>query len=176
MELVKELGNGYSIKKASLTEDILKKVMVIDDSFYLDTITPFSWYTERYSEYNEGLFLIKDNIGDKQPIGYIIAVPITETLYDAISDGVMVGDTQINPDMILKAEKSDYMYLVSCVVMEPYRRKGFGTELAKLALSRYNSYITCMTVSKGGYKLMDKLMEHKIDLPHGVSIFNRRFV
>lgn len=156
------------IEKVYLTKENLLKIEKIDDSFYKDDITGIDWYLQRYNSKHYAYCLI-----DKTEIvGYIVSVPIKKELYDAIINGVLLNDLHINPDMYVT--KSEYNYIVSCVIKKEYRYKNYGKLLMEKVFDDLNNcYACCLTISKDGYKLANKYLKLKKKLNDDVSVFEK---
>lgn len=152
------------IEKFFLTKENLLKIKEIDDEFYKNSID-IEWYLERYNS-NHYSYCLIDN--DKV-VGYIVSVPVKKELYDAITNGVILNDFDINPKMFLN--KSEYNYIISCVIKENYRGKGYGRLLMEKLLENLNGYICCLTISQAGYKLANKHMILKENLNDKVAVF-----
>lgn len=155
------------IEKIYLTKENLLKIEKIDDSFYTNAITGIDWYLQRYNSKHYAYCLIDKN----EIVGYIVSVPIKKELYDAIVNGVFVNDLYINPSMYVN--KSEYNYVVSCVINEEYRYKNYGKLLMEILLKELKGNICCLTISKDGYKLANKYMKLKMKLNDDVSVFEK---
>lgn len=147
--------------------NILRRIMEIDDLFYTDSITPFSWY-ERY--YGNNIVLLKNE--ENQIVGYLIIAGIEQKLYNAFYEKLFVGDVCINSKMF--DSQSEFKYLSSVVILEQYRRKGFGSKMLKYALSIQDTgtKIVTMCVSKSGYNLMEKQMNLVCELDSKTALFS----
>ena len=153
------------IEKVFLTKDNLLKIESIDDEFYKNAITGIEWYLKRYNEHHYAYCLFdKDSI-----VGYIVSIPIKKEVYDAIINGVLVNDLDINPDMFIN--NSNYHYIVSCVLNDGYRNQGYGKELMKKVLNDINGQACCLTISKEGFILAKKFMNLIKKLNNEVSVF-----
>lgn len=154
------------IEKVYLTKENLLKLEKIDDSFYTDAITGIDWYLMRYNEKHYAYCLI-DN---EDIVGYIFSAPVKKELYEAITNGVLLNDLHINPNMFV--DKSNYNYIVSCVIDENYRYKNYGKLLMETLLKDLKDCnVCCLTISKEGYKLSDKYLNFKSKLNDEVSVF-----
>lgn len=153
------------VKRVKLTRENILKIKAIDDSFYNDEILTLDWYLARYNKNHDGIFLVLDD----EVIGYLVSVPIKKELYETITNGVIVNDLYINPQMIV--DKSKYNYIVSIVILEKYRNNEYSKvmieELAKISKGKYCT----LTTSKEGYILANKYMKHKIKINDEVSVF-----
>src|SRR5574344_1061289 len=112
------------IKKIYLTKENLLKIQDLDDLYYVNTITGINWYLERYNENNFAYVIVDEH---EKYCGYIMAAPITKEFYNAITSGVIINDVYVNPKMFIN--KSNYYYIYSIVILEEYRKKGFGIKL-----------------------------------------------
>lgn len=156
------------IVKMSLTKETLLEIEKIDDSFYKNDITGIDWYLKRYNNNHYAYCLIDNN----EMIGYIVSVPVKKELYEAIINGVFINDVHINPSMFLN--ESLYNYIVSCVIKEKYRNKNYGKQLLETLLKDLeNSYVCCLTVSKGGFNLVRKYLNLKMQLNDDVAVFEK---
>lgn len=154
------------IEKLFLTKENLLKIEKIDDAFYKNDITGINWYLERYNP-NHFAYCLIDN---DDVVGYIVYVPIKKELYDAIINGVLLNDVDINPTMFL--DKSDYYYIVSCVLKEEYKHKNYGKLLMEKVLSDLEgNYACCLTVSEAGYRLASRYMNLKNKLNSDIAVF-----
>ena len=113
------------VEKISLTKDNLLKIKSIDETFYKSNLD-IDWYLERYTNKHNG-YILYDN--DKA-VGYNVSVPIKKELYDALINGVLLNDININPNMFI--EDSYYNYIVSIVILEEYRHQGMGNLLLEI--------------------------------------------
>ena len=150
-----------------LTKTNLIKIQEIDKIFYKEDTLTLDWYLERYNEKNKGIFLIDRGI----IVGYLVFVPINYRLYEAIINGVLINDYYINPNMFVK--KSDYNYVNSCVILEEYRGKGYGTLMMKKMLEEVKGKICTLTVTKQGYYLAKKVFNLKMKINDSVSVFEQ---
>ncbi len=154
------------IDKIRLTEENIKIIKEIDDTFYHDEATTIEWYLERYTSKHNG-YLIKNN--DKV-VGYLVAVPIKKEAYDAITNGVIVNDIYLNPKMYI--EKSKYHYIVSFVLLENYRNQGIGTNLILSIIKNVDKGRYCaLTISKEGAAVSQKFMKLKKQINDDVAVF-----
>ena len=153
------------IEKVNLTKENLIKIMDIDSLFYKEDILTIEWYLERYNKNHYGYLLID---GDKC-VGYLVSVPVKRELYKAIVNGVMVNDLYINPQMIL--ENSKYNYIVSSVILDEYRNKGYGQKMLEKLFNENNGKYCSLTITKAGYNLSKKYMRHEKELNDEVHVF-----
>ena len=153
------------IEEISLNKENLLRIAKIDNTFYTNAITGINWYTERYNENHKGIVLTdNDNI-----VGYIVAVPIKKPLYDAIINGVIINDININPKMFVN--KSNYKYIVSCVILEKYRNQGYATKMMKKLFAEGHGKYCALTISQDGYNLASKFMKLKSNICQGIDVF-----
>lgn len=147
--------------------DILIKIMEIDDVFYSESITPFSWY-DRYHG-NEAILLRNEY---SEIVGYLMLVGVEEKLYNAFFDKILVGDVCINPQMF--NHKSNFKYLASIVISDKYRNKGYGTKMLKYALDIQNKgiKIVAISVSDGGYNILKKEMNYVDNIDSKTKLFD----
>lgn len=154
------------IEKVFLTEENLLKIEKIDRKFYINAIPNIQSYFNIYKCYHSAYLLVNN---EDMVVGYIVLVPIKKELYDAIINGVILNDIDINPKMFI--EKSDYNYLVSCLIEEKYRNKGYGKKLMDIAIKDIKGNIFCLAITKEGFALASKYHELKEKLNENVSIF-----
>ncbi len=153
-------------ERVNLNKDILIEIKKIDDIFYKDDNTTLDWYLERYTDKHIG-YLIKDN---GKIVGYIVSVPIKKVLYNALINGVLVNDININPDMFIT--RSRYNYIVSFVMLPEYRHKGLGTKLIKSIIKNVKrGYYCALAISKEGNALSGKFMKLKKKINEDISVY-----
>lgn len=150
------------ITKESLTKETLIKIKKIDDLFYNDI--KIEWYLARYHNFNYG-YLVYD---EDKFVGYLIAVPITKALWQALTSGVLINDYDINPKMFIKNSK--YYYIVSCNIKPNYRKSGLGSKLMTTLLSENKGRFVALTITEDGFKLANKYMILKSSLNSMVNI------
>lgn len=153
------------IEKVSLTKDNLLKIKKVDDTFYKDDLLTFEWYLERYNKNHNGFLLMDDDCC----VGYLVSVPIKKELYKAIINGVMINDLYINPNMIVN--KSKYQYIVSSVILDNYRHKGYGKEMMKELFKKEKGLFCALTITKNGYNLASKFMKLKLKISDDTNVF-----
>jgi len=163
------------IKTEYLDEKTLEKTRLFDEyTFYGNMNLTKEWYKMRYKSYHS-IFTVYDNSvtfcdGTCKFIGYIAAIPITKELYDTISSGIIYDDINVNPNMFLK--QSQYVYIPSIVLDEKYRNLGIGSMLFKKVLEKYNNHFLCgITISKNGFNLFKKYMQHKCNIMKDHDVF-----
>ena len=153
------------VEKVSLTKDNLLKIKSIDETFYKSNLD-INWYLERYTNKHNGYLLYDNN----KVVGYIVSVPIKKELYDALVNGVLLNDININPDMFI--EDSYYNYIVSIVILEEYRYQGMGNLLLEALLNNVKNGLYCaLTISKEGSILANKYMNLKLKINDEVSVY-----
>ena len=154
---------NVKVEKVKLTKENLLK---IDDEFYTNEIFGINWYTERYKEFHNGYLLINEK---EETVGYIIVVPIKKELYDAITNGVLVNDIHINPNMFI--EKSEYYYLSSFVLQKEYRHQNYGLLLIKKLAEDVKGNICCLAISEDGKNKASQYMDLKEKINDKVSAY-----
>ncbi len=153
------------VEKISLTKDNLLKIKSIDETFYKSNLD-IDWYLERYTNKHNG-YILYDN--DKA-VGYIVSVPIKKEFYDALINGVLLNDININPNMFI--EDSYYNYIVSIVILEEYRHQGMGNLLLETLINNAKKGLYCaLTISKEGSILANKYMNLKLKINNEVSVY-----
>lgn len=158
------------IKKVNLTKGNLLKIKDIDDLFYKNAIPGIDWYLERYNNNHTAFFLLDES---ENICGYMVAVPVKKELYNTIINGVITNDLYINPQMYVKESK--YYYIVSSVILEEYRGKGYGSKLMEKLLQEINDKTYCaLTISTDGYNLAKKYMNIKLKINENIFIFEKK--
>lgn len=155
------------IIEKKLTKEKLLKIKEIDDTFYKDTIVNFNWYLERYNENHKGIFL-QDG---ERIVGYLVTVPIKKELYDAITNGILLGDMSINPSMFIT--NSNYYYISSCVILKEYCHQGYGTLMMEKLFQNTKGKFCVLTISNEGYYLAQKFLDLKMKINDKVSVFEK---
>jgi len=153
------------IENVNLTKDNLIKIKQIDNLFYKEDILTLDWYLERYNENHNGILLLDNN----ECVGYLVAIPIKKELYKTITNGVLVNDLYINPNMIVN--KSKYYYIVSSVILDDYRHKGYGKEMMKELLKSKKGIYCALTITEDGYNLAKKFMKLKLKINNNTNVF-----
>ena len=120
---------------------------------------------QRYNERHKGVLLLDND----KCVGYLVTVPIKKELYDTIINGVILNDIDINPDMYIN--ESDYNYIVSFVLLEEYRDKGYAQLLVKDLFNNCSGMFCSLTVSKDGYMIANKYMDLVAKINDNVSVF-----
>ncbi len=153
-------------EKVNLTKDVLIEIKKVDDIFYKDENLTLDWYLERYTDKHIG-YLIKDK---EKIVGYIVAAPIKKVLYNALVKGVLINDTDINPDMFIN--KSRYNYIVSFVLLPDYRHNGIGTKLIKSIIKTVKKgYYCSLAISKEGNAISKKFMRVKKKINDEITVY-----
>lgn len=156
------------IEKIYLTKDNLTKIKNIDDLCYNEeNKTDLNWYLERFTPNHIAYVILDEN---NNYIGYIIAVPIKKELYDAITNGVLINDLNINPAMFIASSK--YNYIVSFVILEGYRHQGLGINLIKNIINIVEKGKYCaLTISEDGEMIAKKFMHLKHQINDKTAVF-----
>lgn len=79
-----------------------------------------------------------------------------------------------NPKMFLK--KSKYNYIVSALILEEYRKKGYGSKILKKLFFSTKGKFCALSIIKEVFYLARKYMKHKIDDDINVFILNNRCI
>ena len=154
------------IKTVPLTKEILQEIEKIDDTFYENDITGIKWYTDRYKSNHEAVVLLDQG----RIVGYIIAVPVKKDLFDALASGCILNDVNINPKMFVKT--SEYYYLSSIVLLDPYRNKGYGRKMTNVLFKKYkDKSLVALVVSEVGYNLLNRYATRTSKLPQTKFVF-----
>lgn len=88
----------------------VKDTVIKLDKLYYDLDVADNWYN-RYLD-KATVIIAKEN---NEVLGYLLYCYITETLYNALKNEVLIGDYSINPKQYLKDGESDIIYLASIV-------------------------------------------------------------
>lgn len=153
------------VRRINLTKENLKKIKKIDDTFYKDDELTIEWYTERYNDKHQAIVLMD---GD-DVVGYVVPVPINKRFYRAIKDGIIVNDVYVNPKMMLN--RSKYKYIISCVILDRYRHKGYGTLMIEELFKHAKGYYIALTITKDGYHTFSKYMRLVNTVNEDVHVF-----
>ena len=153
------------IEVRSLSKENLLKIKEIDKKFYQEEILNIEWYLARYSSKHKGIFLLDNN----KVVGYLVSVPIKKELYEAIINGVLTNDLYINPSMFIN--DSNYNYISSCVLLEEYQNKGYGSQMMKKLFQNSKGQFCTLTISDKGYFLAKKFLNLKIKINDKVNVF-----
>lgn len=154
------------IIKSFLTNDVIDMIINIDKTFY-EKVNDEKWYKERYNRFHYAYILMDE----EKPVGYILSVPIRKQLYDAIKSGVLINDTDVNPNMIVN--ESYYNYITSCVILEEYRNKGYGKNLLETLLQNGRGFYIALTISNNGYKLARTYMDEMLKINNLMYVFEK---
>ncbi len=137
------------IEKVYLTKENLIKIKKINDLCYSnENKIDINWYLDRFTANHIAYILLDTN---NNYIGYIITVPIKKELYDAITNGVLISDLNINPRMFVDSSK--YNYIVSLVILDEYRHQAFDINLITniINIVEKGKYCALTTTSDGAY-------------------------
>lgn len=153
------------IEEVNLTKENLIKIENIDNTFYKNDITGIDWYLQRYNKDHKAILLFDND----KCVGYCVFVPIKKELYEALVNGVLINDVNINPKMYIN--KSKYNYVVSSVILKEYRGKGYATLMIEKLLENKTGKFVALTISSDGYKLASKFMNFKLKISDEVNVF-----
>ena len=153
------------IEEVNLTKENLIKIENIDNTFYKNDITGIDWYLQRYNKDHKAILLFDND----KCVGYCVFVPIKKELYEALVNGVLINDVNINPKMYIN--KSKYNYVVSSVILKEYRGKGYATLMIEKLLENITGKFVALTISSDGYKLASKFMNFKLKISDEVNVF-----
>ena len=67
--------------------------------------------------------------------------------------------------------KSKYQYIVSSVILDNYRHKGYGKEMMKELLKSEKKVLCALTITKDGYNLAKKFMKLKLKINDDTNVF-----
>ena len=158
------------IEEVKLSKENLEIIRNIDVTFYKDPRLTIDWYMERYNENHTGILLLNE---ENQNVGYLVCVPIKKELYDQFVSGMLADDVEVDPDMFLKESK--YNYIVSTVILDGYRKKGYGTQMLEHLMKDSKGKNYCaISVSREGYLLLNKKLEVKKKVNDTVYAFELR--
>ena len=152
------------IKKEKMTDEILEKIMYIDNIFYQENFD-VDYYRERYSV-DSLLYCLYD---DRKIVGYISKYGIKESLYNDLINGLYDSDYEFNVDLL--DDSSEYVYISSAVILEGYKRNGYGINLLDKVLSEKGKKYVAMSVSEAGFNLANKKMNFVKKVNDDVAIF-----
>lgn len=152
------------IKKEKMTDEILKKIMYIDEMFYNEKFS-FSYYRERYSV-DSILYCLYD---DNKLVGYITKYGIKESLYNDLIKGLYESDFEFNVNLL--DDNSNYIYISSIIILNEYRKKGYGNKLLEKILSEKNKKYVAMSITEDGFNLLNSKMNFVKKVTEEVSIF-----
>lgn len=153
------------IEEVNLTKENLIKIENIDNTFYKNDITGIDWYLQRYNKDHKAILLFDND----KCVGYCVFVPIKKELYEALVNGVLINDVNINPKMYIN--KSKYNYVVSSVILKEYRGKGYATLMIEKLLENKTGKFVALTISNDGYKLASKFMDFKLKISNEINVF-----
>ena len=68
-------------------------------------------------------------------------------------------------------ENSKYNYIVSSVILEEYRNKGYGQKMIEKLFKENKGKYCVLTITKAGYNLYKKYMKHKKEINKDVHVF-----
>ena len=141
------------IKKTIMSEEIIRRVIEIDRSFYHDEhYCGIEWYFDRYNEQNEITVLLVDNM----IVGYFIFYGISEKLFNRIYNLEYDEDYKFSKEDI--DLDSNIKYFASVVVEESYRKFSLPLimELKKQFVSLDS--VIAIVISKEGEKMCCRYM------------------
>lgn len=142
------------VKKAKMTDDIIKSIVEIDKEFYSNfDYDNLSWYFERYSDKNKIFLLIIDG----KIVGYFLFVEISKTLFDDILK------LKYDNDYVFPVKdwncKSGCFYIPSVLVKKEFSQ--FSLPLLKRLYKEVSTKnkLVAITVSKEGHKMAEKILK-----------------
>lgn len=71
--------------------------------------------------------------------------------------------------------KSQYNYIVSCVLLEKYRNQGYASIMLSKLLEKEKGKYCTLTITKGGYNLAKKNLDFKMNVYDEVNVFIKEF-
>lgn len=143
-----------NFKEVRLDIENLKKIKKIDSTFYKNEELTLDWYLERYNSNHRAIILENDK---DEYVGYLVSVPVTKELYVAIKNGILLNDIYINPQHFLN--ESNYNYLVSILILNEYRNKGYGKKILEFYLEKnINNKCCALAITDDGFRLCNKKM------------------
>lgn len=158
------MGNNILIKQEKMTDEILKKIMFIDELFYNMELS-FDYYRERYS-IDSILYCLYDN---NEIVGYVTKYGIKESLYTDLINGLYESDFEF--DINLLDDNSKYIYISSIIILSQYRKKGYGIKLLDKILNEKGKKCVAMSITEDGFKLLNNRMDFVKKVTDEVSIF-----
>lgn len=157
------MGNMI-IKEEKMNDEILKKIMHIDEMFYKEELS-FSYYRKRYSV-DSILYCLYD---DNKLVGYITKYGIKESLYNDLINGLYKSDFEFNVNLLY--DNSNYIYISSIIILSQYRKKGYGNKLLDKILSEKGKKYVAMSITEDGFNLLNNKMNFVKKVTEEVSIF-----
>jgi hypothetical protein len=128
-------------------ENIVNVIRKIDKECY-KTDYDEQWYFDRYANNFIGIFVC-DNIS-KKTVGYSVLCGMSNEFQEAIINGKIMNDTDINIDYYTNLESKN-LYLASTALLPKYRHKGYSTKMTRILVDIYkkpNNQITALICRK----------------------------
>ncbi len=125
------------IVRVDLFNDAIRSVMALDKSV-LGVVHDRGWYTDRYGDGKSVVYFVHDH--DQTP-AYLILSGISAELFDALSAGVILGNSDISPLMYRKVP-ARFNFISSIVISKEYR----SIELEKRLLGKCTQDLNRMPV------------------------------
>lgn len=141
------------IKSLLMSKEILKKIIEIDKTYYLDMDYQSNWYQERYNDNNKVTVLIVDNC----VVGYFVFYGISEKLFNDICNLKYDNDYYFdNKDVVYD---SKYKYFASVLVKKEYRKCCLPLIVELERQFKELENVVAIAVSNEGDKMCSKYME-----------------
>lgn len=158
------MSNQLIIKEEKLNDKIINEIMNIDKLFYKEDLS-FEYYKERYSNANVAYCLYNEN----KMVGYVSKYGIKESLYNDLISGLYASDFDF--DITLIDDYSDYIYISSIIILDNYRKQGYGIRLLDKVLNEKSKKYVAMAISNDGFNLLNKRMNLIREVTSEVFIF-----
>ena len=142
------------VKKAKMTEDVIRSIVEIDKEFYTNfDYNEISWYFDRYNDKNEVFLLLVNN----KIVGYFLFVEISKSLFNDILK-LKYDNDYIFPVKDFNC-KTGYFYIPSVLVKKEFCQYSLPLlkRLFKEAQTKTN--LVAITVSKEGHKMAKKILK-----------------
>lgn len=158
------------VKKAKMSEEVIKKIINIDKTFYKDfDYSNESWYFERYSEKND-IFLL---FVDEKIVGYFLFYSVSESLFFDLANLKYKGDYDFPIDEI--NVKSNYFYMPSLLVLKNYRKYSILL-IFKLKEELENKQNVIVIAQSIEGKVLSKIVLKKVGNVENVEIYSKQTI
>ncbi len=163
-----------------LDKKFINEILEIDASVYPEHLQ--GTFEEVYGRFcaNRDMFVLLYD--DNRLIGYLCLFPLKDSLFEEISNGDKLFDSDIPGDMLLQYKPNNVykLYLISMVIIPEYQNKGLSKNLIKgfynfiLEKKKNNilfSKILSSAVTNEGKQMLERMgFKEKKKLPGGYSL------
>lgn len=163
-----------------LDKKFIDEILEIDASVYPEHLQ--GTFEEVYGRFcaNRDMFVLLYD--DKRLIGYLCLFPIKNSLYEEISNGDKLFDSDIPGEMLeqYKPHNAYKLYLISMVIIPEYQKKGLSKYLEKGFFNFIHekkkedvifSSILSSAVTDDGKQMLERMgFKEKKKLPGGYSL------